>query len=135
MSDLKYTARLDESDDSVMYSDEYAQHISAMTSEQLNSKSDIACELAARDIKIGNLEQQLKQQWVSVDDVPIKESDMKGHYETVDVILSSPDGTFSGEFKCGKTIGYWSKFTSDGMVITNATHYMLIDSLPKPPTK
>ncbi len=93
---------------------------------------DVNTEMQAR---ITELEQQLKQQWVSVDDVPIKESDMKGHYETVDVILSSPDGMFSGEFQCGKTIDYWSKFTSDGMIITNATHYMLIDSLPKPPTK
>lgn len=39
--------------------DHYCRHISAMTREKLNSKSDIAAELGWRDMQIANLQQQL----------------------------------------------------------------------------
>jgi hypothetical protein len=37
----------------------YCQHVSAMTSEGLHSKSDIAMQLAWRDKRIAELEEQL----------------------------------------------------------------------------
>ena len=40
-----------------MYSDAYAVHVSAMTSEGLHRKSEIALELAARDNRITELQQ------------------------------------------------------------------------------
>ena len=39
--------------------DFYLRHLSAMTGEQLITKSDIACELGARDQKIVELEKEL----------------------------------------------------------------------------
>ncbi|EFQ9579859.1 hypothetical protein H0J91_004547 [Salmonella enterica] len=39
----------------------YCQHISAMTSEQLHSKSDIAAELGHRDMIINDLSVALQQ--------------------------------------------------------------------------
>lgn len=46
--------------DIIEQEDYYVRHINAMTKEGLHSKSDIAAELAHRDISIFNLEQQLK---------------------------------------------------------------------------
>lgn len=40
--------------------DYYIRHISAMTSEALHHKSDIAAELAQRDYEIDQLKQQLR---------------------------------------------------------------------------
>jgi len=40
----------------------YIKHVSAMTSEQLHSKSAIAAELAFRDQKIAELESKLSNQ-------------------------------------------------------------------------
>lgn len=37
----------------------YTRHISAMTGEELHSKSDIAAELAWRDMMISNLQDQI----------------------------------------------------------------------------
>lgn len=45
----------------VRYSDEYAMHMSAMTIEKLRSKSDIALELAERDMRIQSLQRQLAE--------------------------------------------------------------------------
>ena len=42
-----------------IFGDEYNTHIYAMTSEGLNSKSEIAVELAYRDWKIKQLESEL----------------------------------------------------------------------------
>lgn len=39
--------------------DHYCRHVSAMTSEQLHSKSDIAAELGWRDMQIASLKEQL----------------------------------------------------------------------------
>ena len=47
-------------DEDTIYSDQYAAHVNAMTAEDLHSKSDIACELAARDIEIETLKAQLR---------------------------------------------------------------------------
>jgi len=38
----------------------YSKHVSAMTSESLHSKSDIAAELAWRDLRIDLLQTQLE---------------------------------------------------------------------------
>jgi hypothetical protein len=46
--------------------DHYAKHVQAMTSENLHCKSDIAAELAHRDIRIAELEDN--QSWISVED-------------------------------------------------------------------
>ena len=43
-------------EDTVLYSSEYAEHVSAMTCEKLHSKAEIAMELAWRDIRIKELE-------------------------------------------------------------------------------
>lgn len=43
-------------EDTVLYSSDYAEHVSAMTGEKLHSKSEIAMELAWRDIRIKELE-------------------------------------------------------------------------------
>lgn len=43
-------------EDVVLYSCAYAEHVSAMTGEKLHSKSEIAMELAWRDIRIKELE-------------------------------------------------------------------------------
>jgi len=43
----------------------YYDHMSHMTSEELYSKSDIAAELAHRDIRIYELEAKLEATWVS----------------------------------------------------------------------
>jgi hypothetical protein len=58
MSDIyrQYPNELD-----VIYSDEYAQHIDRMTRENLRSKSDIAIELAWRDIQLAELRKDLKR--------------------------------------------------------------------------
>ena len=45
----------------VLYSDEYAEHVSAMTSEELHSKSDIALELAYRDLIIKGVRAKMKE--------------------------------------------------------------------------
>ena len=42
-------------EDKVGYSDEYINHVSAMTSETLHSKAEIALELAGRDLIINEL--------------------------------------------------------------------------------
>ena len=39
----------------------YTDHIMAMTGEDLNSKSDIAAELAHRDIEIANLKEEVRK--------------------------------------------------------------------------
>jgi hypothetical protein len=52
--------RLNKSHEAYM-SDEYVLHISHMTSEKLHSKSDIALELACRDMEIERLQKQLKE--------------------------------------------------------------------------
>ena len=45
----------------VLYSDEYMDHVSAMTREELHSKSDIACELAYRDLIIKGFRAEKKE--------------------------------------------------------------------------
>ena len=44
-----------------LYSDEYMDHVSAMTREELHSKSDIALELAYRDLRVKELEGKIKE--------------------------------------------------------------------------
>lgn len=54
----EYLDRNDEkSVEPYLYSDEFATHMSAMTGEELHGKSDIAIELARRDIKIKELQE------------------------------------------------------------------------------
>jgi len=45
--------------DTIAMSDVYVKHVSAMTEEGLHAKSDIAAELAHRDIRIADLKRQL----------------------------------------------------------------------------
>lgn len=47
--------------DTVNQGAEYIKHVSAMTGEGLHDKSDIAAELAHRDIQIQQLRKQLEQ--------------------------------------------------------------------------
>ena len=47
--------------DTIAMSDVYGKHVSAMTAEGLHAKSDIAAELAHRDIRIADLERQLAE--------------------------------------------------------------------------
>ncbi|MBV4365873.1 hypothetical protein [Erwinia phyllosphaerae] len=44
-----------------MAGNHYSRHVSAMTREELNSKSDIAAELGWRDWQIAKLQQQVKE--------------------------------------------------------------------------
>ena len=64
---IKHYRNFDIDDDGgALYSEQYGQHISAMTGEQLYSKSEIALELAVRDIRIEELEKALswaKNDW------------------------------------------------------------------------
>ena len=53
-------------DEEIMYSDEYSLHVNAMTAEKLHSKSQIAMELAGRDIRIKELEQALEGRIVRI---------------------------------------------------------------------
>lgn len=54
-------------EEEVLYSNEYAKHVSAMTGEQLHSKSEIAAELASRDIRIKELEaKQIPEDYVAI---------------------------------------------------------------------
>jgi hypothetical protein len=61
--------------------DAYMQHMFHMTSEELHSKSDIAIELARRDIKIAKLLVQLEKH------VDLQESAWM-HNETLDLLES-----------------------------------------------
>ena len=45
--------------ETVLDSEQYASHVSAMTGEKLHSKSDIAAELTSRDMRIEQLEREL----------------------------------------------------------------------------
>ena len=47
--------------DTIAMSDVYGKHVSAMTAEGLHAKSDIAAELAHRDICIADLKRQLAE--------------------------------------------------------------------------
>ena len=70
-------------------------------------------------------------EWVNVNDkLPMSLADMKANYEVIDVLISCADGVFSGEYKCGKTSGFWFEFCSDGMIMSSVTHWM---PLPEPP--
>lgn len=48
-------------EEAVLYSDEYVQHVSAMTAEKLHGKSEIAEELAFRDLQIKQLTAQVAE--------------------------------------------------------------------------
>jgi len=54
MNDKKLYAERDVEDSDALY-DSYMKHISAMTTEDLHSKSAIAAELAYRDVQIEKL--------------------------------------------------------------------------------
>lgn len=56
MSDKLYLDRESEESDIALYSKHFGNHMMAMTAEDLHSKSDIAIELASRDIKIQALQ-------------------------------------------------------------------------------
>jgi len=63
-ADEKYdcpTGRMYNSRDVEQQGEFYFNHISAMTGEQLHSKTDIAAELAHRDIEIAKLKQEIVQ--------------------------------------------------------------------------
>ena len=47
------------SDEESLYTQDYVDHVQAMTAEKLHSKSDIAVELAGRDREVRKLKQTL----------------------------------------------------------------------------
>ena len=57
----------------------YANHVSAMTREKLHSKSDIAAELAHRDIQNGELDLKLQRTKLQLQQLPDAFGD--GYYE------------------------------------------------------
>jgi hypothetical protein len=56
MSELQYGH-----DDARDYEPYFSRHLMAMTAEDLHSKGDIACELAYRDARIAELEEEIKR--------------------------------------------------------------------------
>jgi hypothetical protein len=60
-------------DDENLYSNEYGVHVNAMTAEKLHGKSEIAQELACRDITIKAQAEEierLKSPWLNIDNPP-----------------------------------------------------------------
>lgn len=53
----------------------YSNHVSAMTREGLESKSDIAAELAFRDLRISNLSYHIEQLQSQIDELKQDEAD------------------------------------------------------------
>lgn len=60
LSELQYLTVDDQEDEyqDVVESDAFAIHMNAMTAEHLHSKSEIAVELARRDMKVESLERE-----------------------------------------------------------------------------